>query len=290
MEVLKAEFSVSKMCKWLGISRAAHYSWLRGRSRREARAVGQRHLLDKIRQAHQASRGTYGSRRILLDLKDGGENVGRHQVATLMREAGLSGVPRKRWKATTDSKHGEEISPNLLDRNFTVEAPNTVWVGDITYIRTTTGWQYLATVIDLYSRMIVGWALAGHMRSELVEDALKMACGRREVKPGLIFHSDRGSQYVSKEFRKLLAKHGMLQSMSRKGNCWDNAVAESFFSTIKRDKLNEEVWRSTVRLRLVVFEYIEGFYNRTRRHSTLGGISPLAFEKSGCVQTAAKAA
>jgi transposase InsO family protein len=125
-----------------------------------------------------------------------------------MREAGHSGVPRKRWKATTDSKHGEEIAPNLLDRNFTAEAPNQDWVGDITYIRTTAGWQYLATVIDLYSRMIVGWALAEHMRSELVEDALKMACGRRDVKPGLIFHSDRGSQYVSKEFRKLLAKLG----------------------------------------------------------------------------------
>jgi len=290
MEVLKAEFTVSEMSRWLGISRAAHYAWLRGRAGREARALGHRQLLDKIRQAHQASHGTYGSRRVLQDLKDGGECVGRHQVATLMREAGLSGVPKKRWKATTDSKHEEVISPNLLDRNFTVEAPNTVWVGDITYIRTTAGWQYLATVIDLYSRMIVGWALAGHMRSELVEDALKMACGRREVKPGLIFHSDRGSQYASKEFRKLMAKHGMLQSMSRKGNCWDNAVAESFFSTIKRDKLNEEVWRSTVRLRLVVFEYIEGFYNRVRRHSTLGGISPLAFEKSGCVQTAAKAA
>jgi len=290
MEVLKADFSVSEMSRWLGISRSAHYSWLCGRPHREARAVGQRHLLEKIRQAHQASRGTYGSRRVLLDLKDGGECVGRHQVATLMREAGLSGVPRKRWKATTDSKHGEEISPNLLDRNFTVEAPNTVWVGDITYIRTTVGWQYLATVIDLYSRMIVGWALAGHMRSELVEDALKMACGRREVKPGLIFHSDRGSQYASKDFRKLLVKHGMIQSMSRKGNCWDNAVAESFFSTIKRDSLNLEVWSSTVRLRVIVFDYIEGFYNRLRRHSTLGGISPMAFEKLGCIQTAAEAA
>ncbi|PKN47085.1 MAG: hypothetical protein CVU59_04065 [Deltaproteobacteria bacterium HGW-Deltaproteobacteria-17] len=247
-------------------------------------------MQEKIRQAHQASRGTYGSRRILLDLKDGGETVGRHQVAALMREAGLSGVPRKRWKATTDSKHGEEISPNLLDRNFTSDAPNHAWVGDITYIRTTAGWQYLATVIDLYSRMIVGWALAGHMRSELVEDALKMACGRRGVKPGLIFHSDRGSQYASKEFRKVLAKHGIVLSMSRKGNCWDNAVAESFFSTIKRDKLNKEVWRSTVQLRVVVFDYIEGFYNRTRRHSTLGNVSPLAFENSGCIQTAAEAA
>lgn len=290
MEVLKAEFTVSEMSRWLGISRAAHYAWLRAHPRREARAKARQRLLDKIRQAHQASRGTYGSRRILLDLKDGGELVGRHQVATLMREAGLSGVPRKRWKATTDSKHGEEISPNRLDRNFTVEAPNTVWVGDITYIRTTAGWQYLATVIDLYSRMIVGWALAGHMRSELVEEALKMACGRREVKTGLIFHSDRGSQYASLGFRKLLTKHGMIQSMSRKGNCWDNAVAESFFSTIKRDKLNQEVWSSTVRLRVIVIDYIEGFYNRIRRHSTLGGISPLAFEKSGCVQTAAEAA
>jgi transposase InsO family protein len=290
MEVLKAEFTVSEMCRWLGISRAAHYAWLRGRPRREVRFGGKRQLLDKIRQAHQASRGTYGSRRVLLDLKDGGECLGRHQVATLMREAGLSGVPRKRWKATTDSKHGEEISPNLLDRNFTAEAPNTVWVGDITYIRTTAGWQYLATVIDLYSRMIVGWAMAGHMRSELVEDALKMACGRREVKSGLFFHSDRGSQYASLGFRKLLAKHGIVQSMSRKGNCWDNAVAESFFSTIKRDSLNQEVWSSVGRLRFVVFDYIEIFYNRLRRHSTLGGISPLAFENSGCVQTAAEAA
>jgi len=290
MEALKAEWTVSELCRWLDISRAAHYAWRRSRPCREARTKVKRQLMDKIRQAHQASRGTYGSRRILLDLKDGGEHVGRHQVAALMREAGLSGVPRKRWKATTDSKHGEEISPNLLDRNFTEEAPNHAWVGDITYIRTTAGWQYLATVIDLYSRMIVGWALAGHMRSELVEDALKMACGRRDVRAGLIFHSDRGSQYASKEFRKLLAKHGIVQSMSRKGNCWDNAVAESFFSTIKRDKLNKEVWRSTVQLRVVVFDYIEGFYNRTRRHSTLGNISPLAFENSGCVQTAAEAA
>ena len=289
MEALKAEFTVSEMSRWLGISRAAHYAWMRARPRREARAKIKRELQDKIRQAHQASRGTYGSRRILQDLKESGEHVGRHQVATLMREDGLSGVPRKRWKATTDSKHGSEVSENLLDQNFTAKEPNQVWVGDITYIRTTSGWQYLATVIDLYSRMIVGWALTGHMRSELVEDALKMACGRREVKPGLIFHSDRGSQYASTGFRKLLAKHGIVQSMSRKGNCWDNAVAESFFSTIKRDKLNEEVWSSVDRLRLVVFDYIEIFYNRVRRHSTLGGISPQRFEKLGCVQTAAEA-
>jgi transposase InsO family protein len=290
MEALKAEFSFSEMCLWLGLSRSAHYAWQRGQARREARAQEKRRLLEKIRQAHQASRGTYGSRRIWLDLKASGERVGLRQVAALMREAGLAGTPKKRWKATTDSKHGEEVSPNLLDRNFTAEAPNTVWVGDITYIRTTTGWQYLATVIDLYSRMIVGWALAGHMREELVEDALKMACGRRDVKAGLIFHSDRGSQYASLGFRKLLAKHGLVQSMSRKGNCWDNAVAESFFSTIKRDSLNQEVWSSVGRLRLVVFDYIEFFYNRLRRHSTLGGISPLAFEKMGCVQTAAEAA
>ena len=171
-----------------------------------------------------------------------------------------------------------------------MEAPNTVWVGDINYVRSTAGWQYLATVIDLYSRMIMGWALAGHMREKLVEDALKMACGRREVKHGLIFHSDRGSHYDSKGFRKLLAKRGLVQSMSRKGNYWDNAVAESFFSTIKLDSLNQEVWRSVSHLRLVAFDYIEIFYSRLRRHSTVGGISPLAFENSGCVQTAAEAA
>ena len=264
------------MCRWLKISRAAQYSWRRAHHSREDRAKVKQQLLDKIRQADEASRGIYGSQRILLDLEEVGEQVVRHQLA-LMREAGLSRVSRMRWMAMTDLNHVEEIFAKLLDRNFTVEVPNQAWVGDIMYIRTTVGWQYLATVVDLYRRMIVGWALAGHLRTELVEDALKMACGRCEwslpckllsrkyatrittVKHGLILHRDRGSRYADIGFMKILVKHGIVQSMCWKGNCGDIAVAESIFSTIKRVKLKQEVWRSKVRLRVIVFDYIEGF-------------------------------
>jgi len=222
------------------------------------------------------------------DLKEEGETVGHNRVARIMKEHAIVGKPRKKFIVTTDSKHELEVAPNLLEREFEADAPNQVWVGDITYVWTWRGWSYLATVIDLYGRPVVGWEYSDRMSADLVVRAFEKACAMRDIRPGLIFHSDRGSQYASDEFKKALENHSAIASMSRKGDCWDNAVAESFFATIKRELLNRSIWMNLSHARAAIHEYIEVFYNRIRRHSANGNISPAAYER--LYNNAAKAA
>ena len=273
----KATFPVSFMCRQLGVSSSGYYAWKRrpvSRRRQEDQV-----LVDRIRVFHRRSRGTYGSPRIYDDFKDLGEPVGRHRIARLMRENGITARPLKRFCKTTDSNHDLPIAPNLLERNFEADRPNKVWVGDITYVWTGGGWTYLAVIVDLFSRRVVGWSLDDNMRTELVLKALETARGLRQVAPGLIFHSDRGSQYASGDYRKALDGAGILSSMSRKGDCLDNAVAESFFSTIKRELVRKCYWMNMKAARMAIHEYIEVFYNGRRKHSTNGNLSPVEYER-----------
>ena len=235
-------------------------------------------LTAAIKEVHEESRGTYGSPRVLDDLKEGGFEVGRRRVARLMAEEGITGTPPKPFKRTTDSKHDHDIADNILDREFSVDAPDTAWATDITYVHTWEGWMYLAVVVDLFSRRIVGWAMATHMRTELVLGALEMALGRRAPALGMLHHSDRGSQYASHDYRDALRKNNIVCSMSRKGDCWDNAVVESFFATLKKELIHRRPWGTVRAVREAIVEYIEVFYNRKRKHSTLGYLSPAAFE------------
>jgi putative transposase len=272
----KANFPVAFMCRQLELSSSGYYAW-------EKRPVSKRkredaELVEMIRDSHRRSRGSYGSPRICDDLKEQGEDVGRHRVARLMRENSISARPLKRFRKTTDSNHAFPVASNLLERNFETDRPNRVWVGDITYIWTARGWTYLAVIVDLFSRRVVGWALDDNMRLELVLKALEMAKGQRRIPPGLIFHSDRGSQYASLEYQKALSGIGMISSMSRKGDCWDNAVAESFFATLKRELVSKCYWLNLKAARMAIHEYIEVFYNRRRKHSTNGNLSPVDYE------------
>ncbi|MCA1680670.1 MAG: IS3 family transposase [Actinobacteria bacterium] len=226
-------------------------------------------------------RKVYGSPRIWADLVvDDGERIGRKRVERLMRQAGLSGLIPKKYKATTVRVPGVRVADDLLDRDFTATAANQRWVADITYLRTWEGWLYLVAVQDLYSRRIVGWSMADHMRTELVSDALQMALARRRPDPGLIWHSDQGSQFVSLAFGQQARAAGIAQSMGSKGDCFDNAVAESFFATLKKELIHRRAWPTRAELRTEVFDYIEVFYNRERRHSTLGQRSPVDYENS----------
>jgi transposase InsO family protein len=215
---------------------------------------------------------------VLDDLKEQGFEVGRRRVARLMRENGITGTPPKPFKRTTDSNHDHAVADNVVNREFTVEAPDTVWATDITYVRTWEGWMYLAVVIDLFSRRVIGWSMASHMRTDLVMDALSAALGRRIPEPSMIHHSDRGSQYASHDYREALRNNGIVCSMSRKGNCWDNAVVESFFATLKKDLIHRRPWPTARQAREAIAEYIEVFYNSRRKHSTLGYLSPADFE------------
>lgn len=232
-------------------------------------------LLKKLQDCFEQSQRTYGVRRLTDDLKDAGEVVNHKRVARLKGEHAIYPKQHKAYVVTTDSTHGKAVADNVLARRFTVDAPNDVWVSDITYIGTAAGWVYLAVIIDLYSRMVVGWQLAEHMRAALVCQALAQARARRGCLPKL-FHSDQGVQYVSEDVEVML--RGVTLSMSRKGNCWDNAVAESFFGTLKTEHVNHESYENIHEARLSLFQYIEGFYNRRRRHSHLGNIAPEVFE------------
>jgi len=236
--------------------------------------------VSEIREIHQRSRGTYGSPRICAELRARGRAVSENRVARLMRENGVSARFKRRWRRTTDSKHTLPVAPNTLDRNFEIEAPNKVWVTDITYIWTLEGWLYLAVVEDLFSRRIVGWSMADHMRTELVLGALDMAIGNRLPEGELLHHSDRGSQYASFTYQKRLEERGLACSMSRRANCLDNAVAESFFGTLKHELVHRQTWISRDQARAAIHEYIEIFYNRWRRHSTLGQVCPAEFERN----------
>ena len=280
----KAKHSVRMLCRVLRVSPSGYYAW-RQRSP-ESRAQRDAALAVHIRAIHKRSRCTYGSPRIHAELKREGLAVGRKRVARIMRHEGLEAAPRKRFRTTTDSKHSLPVAPNLLQRQFDVTDVNRAWVTDITYVWTWQGWLYLAVVVDLFSRRVVGWAADEHMRTELVLDALGMAIARRRPAPGLVHHSDRGSQYASHRYREELERHGLVASMSRKGDCWDNAVAESFFGTIKTELLDRRPWPTRQGARGAVAEYIELFYNPQRLHSHLGYISPAEYERASAPNAA----
>jgi putative transposase len=272
------EFSVSLMCRVLEVSRGGFYLWLKRPA--SPRSAENGRLLLAIRAIHQASRGAYGSPRIHAQLRAVAKFHGRNRIARLMREHRIRGKQKLKFRVTTDSKHNFPVSPNVLDREFAVGTPNKAWVADITYIATKEGWLYLASVMDLYSRRIVGWAMDSRICRHLVERALCMACFNRSPAPGLLHHSDRGSQYASGDYQRLLKSSGIVCSMSRKGNCWDNAVMESFFATLKTELVYHRNYETRREAQSDIFEYIEVFYNRQRLHSALGYRSPDAYEKS----------
>jgi len=270
-------FPVSIACELLGVSRAGYHDW-------ETRSPSDRELTDawlteKIKEIHTANRGVYGAPRVHAELRMAhGVRVGRKRVERLMRQAGISGlVPKKRGR-TTIRVPGVRVADDLVKRQFRPQAPNIMWFTDITYLRTWEGWLYLAAVQDAFSRRIVGWQMAEHMRHELVVDALQMAVSQRRPEPGLIHHSDRGSQFVSLGFGQAAARAGIARSMGSKGVCWDNAVAETFFATLKKELIYRHSWPTRRELETAIFDYIEAFYNRRRRHSTLGMLSPIDYE------------
>lgn len=261
------------MCRVLCVSRSGYYSWL-SQARPSSRELRDAELLESIREIHKASRGTYGSPRVHAELVRRGIKVSKERVARLMRVAGIQGCVLPRFKVTTDSQHDEPIAPNRLNQEFETESSDSVWCADITYIRTLAGFVYMAAIIDLKTRLIVGWTMARHMRTKLVEEALLMALGWRAPASRLVHHSDRGSQYASESYQDLLERHGMECSMSRKGNCYDNAVIESFFGTFKQELAHRERWTGLGDARAASHEYIEVFYNRQRLHSALGYSTP----------------
>jgi putative transposase len=269
-------YAVQLMCSALEVSSSGYYAWL---NRPEsARAQANRRLLSHIRLAHQRSRRIYGSPRITHELRAGGHCIGENRIARLMRDGGIRAKGARKWRATTQSSHRLPVAENTLDRGFTVRAPNCVWAGDISYIWTAEGWLYLAVVLDLYSRAVIGWAMGERLTTDLATQALTMALWRRKPQGALLHHSDRGVQYAAREYQQLLAEHGIACSMSRKGNCWDNAVVESFFHTLKIEHVHHQRYLTREEARRDIFEWIEVFYNRQRRHSTLGYRSPAEFE------------
>lgn len=273
------QFPVDVACEVLQVSRSGYYIF-RGR-RNSARKHRREQLAAKIRSVHEANRRVYGSPRVWRALREQGERVCENTVAKVMRMCGIRGkIKRKFVPRTTDSVHQQPVVANVLDRRFDAELPNRKWVTDITYIPTDEGWLYLAGVLDLCSRKVVGWSMADHMRTELVSEALGMALTHRRPDPQepLLHHSDRGVQYASDDYQKLLTDHGMQVSMSGKGDCWDNAVMESFWSTLKSELVNDAHYATREQAKQSIFEYIEVFYNRQRLHSTLGYQSPEAFE------------
>jgi putative transposase len=269
------EYRVMTMCRVLHASRAGFYQWLH--HPQSARAIDDERLLELIRDSYEASSGVYGSPRVFGDLREAGQTCGKHRVARLMRQNKIKAL--RGYKAPRHIVGRPSIiAPNRLERQFTVDAPDKAWVTDITYVRTWQGWLYLAVVIDLHSRKVVGWSMQPTLARELVLDALLMALVRRTPKASVIVHSDQGSQYGSDDWRRFCLAHELQPSMSRRGNCWDNAVAESFFSSLKKERIRRRVYKTRDLARADVFDYIEVFYNRVRRHTHLGGISPEAFE------------
>ncbi len=272
-------FEIAVVCEVLEVSRSGYYAWLRrptsGRARRREE------LAVWIKQAHEQNRRVYGSPRVCRVLQEQGHSVCENTVADIMKELAIRAKSKKKFvPRTTDSRHSQPVAPNRLDRQFNAPLPNQKWAVDITYIPTDQGWLYLAGVMDLCSRRIVGWSMADHMRAELVSDALKMALARRGPKEGLLHHSDRGVQYASEDYMHLLKSFNIEPSMSAKGDCWDNAAMESFWATLKTELVNHEQYATHERARASIFEYIEVFYNRKRLHSSLGYQSPETFEAS----------
>ena len=274
----RASFPIERLCRTLGVSVSGYFAW-RGRppSRHDREDAV---LLTHIRSAFSLSNGTYGSPRMVRELQDEGFAAGRHRVARLMRENGLRARMKRRFRRTTDSHHAWPIAPNLLDQDFVAERPNQKWVADISYVWTREGWLYLAVVLDLFSRRVVGWATSDRLHKELALTALRRAIAIRRPPPGLIHHADRGSQYCSVAYRSELRRHGIRASMSGKGNCYDNAPAESFFKTLKSEMIWRTVFQSRRQATAAIGRYVDAFYNPVRRHSTLDYISPIAFERA----------
>jgi putative transposase len=263
------------LCAVLEVSDSGFASWQRGEG--PTKWLSDSALLKLIREIHAETKAAYGSPRIYQELKERGIPVSRGRIERLMRKNGIRARHKRRFKATTDSKHALPVAPNRVNQNFVAQRPDQIWTADITYLATDEGWLYLAVVLDLYTRQIVGWAMRERMTQDLVIDALCMAWFRRHPQAGLIHHSDRGSQYCSAAFQKQLRQYGMLASMSRKGNCWDNAPTESFFNSLKNERVHGARYATRDEARADVFEYVEVFYNRSRRHSALGGVSPVSF-------------
>ena len=274
----KTNYPVAVMCRVLKVSRTGFHHWVRRAP--SDRALTDAWLTEKIKRVHEGSRGVYGAPRVHAELRlEHGIRVGHKRVARLMKAAGIAGIrPRKRWR-TTIRLAGVRPAEDLVGRQFRPAAPNVLWVADITYLRSSEGWLYLAAVQDAYSRAIVGWAMATHMKTSLVVDALQMALARRRPQPGVIHHSDQGSQYVSLAFGRAAREAGIAISMGSRGDVYDNAVAETFFATLKKELVNRRSWPTRIELQSAVFEYIEAFYNRQRRHSTLNMLSPINYEQ-----------
>ena len=274
----KTNYPISLLCRVLGVGRTSFHDWQRRPP--SERALFDAFLTDKIKHIHAASRGTYGSPRMHAELRlEHGIRVGRKRVERLMGQAGLEGIPVPRKARTTVRVEGVRCAPDLVERDFSAIAPDRLWCADITYLPTWEGWLYLASVIDCFSRMIVGWCMRSHMRLELVERALEMAVARRRPGPGLIHHSDHGSQYTAVIFGQRCEQLGLEVSRGSIGDCYDNAVCEAFHATLKRELVHRRPWPTRAELQTAVFEYIEGFYNTTRRHSTIAHLSPAQYEE-----------
>jgi putative transposase len=267
-------FALTEMCGILDVSISGYRAWKRGGTPGRKRLTDTQ-MLAVIRAIHAELKGAYGSPRMVRELRLRGFTAGKERVERLMRENGIRARHKRRYKVTTDSKHGLPVAENLLDRNFTPTAPNQVWTADITYLWTDEGWLYLAIVLDLFNREVIGWSLKPRMTSDIVTDALTMAWFRRRPAPGVMHHSDRGSQYASHAFQDKLKEFGMICSMSRKGNCWDNAPTESWFNSFKNERYHGQRYATHAEMKAASFEYIEVFYNRKRQHSTLGYRSPI---------------
>ena len=270
------EFHVERMCRILKVSRSSYYAWLhRPISTRKQQDA---EILKNIKSIYEKNRKTYGSPRIHRNLRNIGIHCGKKRVERIMRDAGIRAIQKRKYKVTTNSNHQFPVAQNRLNRQFMADAPNKVWVADITYIPTQEGWLYLAAILDMYSRKIVGWSMGDRITQELAIQALTMAIYQRKPGPGLLHHSDRGVQYASHAYKNLLKEHKLECSMSRKGNCWDNAVMESFFHTLKTELVYHRQYKTRAQARQDLFEYIEVFYNRVRMHSSINYMSPDSYE------------
>ena len=277
MDQHRNQFPMRLMAKLLGVSPSGFHTWKkRSPSRRE---LEEYKIIRAIEDIHRSSRGTYGSPRVHAQLKGMGFDVNPKKVERLMKKFGIRAKTKRKFRVTTDSKHNLPVASNVLNRDFSPDAPNKAWAGDITYLWTKEGWLFLAVIVDLFSRQVVGWSMDERITKELTLAALRMGLRRRNPAPGLIHHSDRGSQYAATAYRRLLEARGAVCSMSRKGNCWDNAVVESFFHTLKMELVHHECFETREEARRKIFEWIEVFYNRQRLHSALGYMSPAKYEE-----------
>ncbi len=272
----KVHWPIQVLCAMLDVSRSGYYAW---RTRPEAPKVkDDAEVVSEIKAAYKVGRGNYGSPRVVRALRKNGRCIGENRVARLMRHEGIAARKKKRFRKTTDSNHTDPIAPNVLQRTFDVDLPDTAWVTDVTYIFTHQGWLYLAVILDLFSRRVVGWAASANNDRQLALDALRKAVTQRHPRPGLVHHSDRGSVYASGDYRSALDQLGATKSMSRRGDCWDNAVAESFFATIKGEMIDHQEYDTRAEAMAAIADYIDGFYNVSRLHSAIGYVSPIEFE------------